>query len=252
VFGDKTKKVIETTVGRVIFSEIWPDELGFPNKVMGKSNLGDIIWKCYKFAGHDKTVESLDNLKELGFQEATRSGCSIGIASGGRGASAGGAEHPERTINNTIAKLIRYTSIPSPSDTDQSRATCRSPVFTVEPDPVIDARPIATVVECAGRTPGTCQDVRPPESRVPAGACTPMCGGDDYRRRTFRAYPQCWPASPLAWISPERLNDPMRAMALTRPAAGRVAGSAVKGSPRSSRMAKRVATRAVATAEHPA
>ena len=80
VFGDKSKKVIETTVGRVIFSEIWPSELGFPNKVMGKSSLGDIIWKCYKFAGHDQTVETLDKLKELGFQEATRSGCSIGIA----------------------------------------------------------------------------------------------------------------------------------------------------------------------------
>ena len=30
VYGDKDKKVIETTVGRVVFSEIWPTELGFP------------------------------------------------------------------------------------------------------------------------------------------------------------------------------------------------------------------------------
>src|SRR5881409_976995 len=35
-FGDSTKKVIETTVGRVIFSEIWPDELGFPNRPVKK------------------------------------------------------------------------------------------------------------------------------------------------------------------------------------------------------------------------
>src|SRR5438105_169667 len=36
-FGDAEKKVIETTVGRVIFSEIWPEEMGFPNKVVRKA-----------------------------------------------------------------------------------------------------------------------------------------------------------------------------------------------------------------------
>jgi DNA-directed RNA polymerase subunit beta' len=79
VYGDAVKKVIETTVGRVIFSEIWPEELGFPNKPIGKSQLGDLIWRCYKVAGHERTVQTLDKLKELGFREATRSGTSIGI-----------------------------------------------------------------------------------------------------------------------------------------------------------------------------
>jgi DNA-directed RNA polymerase subunit beta' len=79
VFGDAEKKVIETTVGRVIFSEIWPLELGFPNKVVGKSAIGDLIWNCYKHCGHEKTVLTLDKLKELGFMEATRAGVSIGI-----------------------------------------------------------------------------------------------------------------------------------------------------------------------------
>src|SRR5450432_2769445 len=79
VYGDATKKIIDTTVGRVIFSEIWPDELGFYNKSAGKTQLGDLIWKCYKFAGHEKTVVMLDKLKELGFREATKSGVSIGI-----------------------------------------------------------------------------------------------------------------------------------------------------------------------------
>ena len=78
-FGDSEKKVIETTVGRVIFSEIWPKELGFPNKVVGKAQIGDLIWHCYKVAGHEKTVTTLDKLKEVGFQEATRAGVSIGI-----------------------------------------------------------------------------------------------------------------------------------------------------------------------------
>src|SRR5581483_8378949 len=79
VVGDPNRKIIETTVGRVIFSEIWPPELGFPNKPVKKSELGDLIWRCYKNAGHDKTVVMLDKLKELGFREATKSGCSIGI-----------------------------------------------------------------------------------------------------------------------------------------------------------------------------
>src|SRR4051794_29626338 len=78
-YGDSERKVIETTVGRVIFSEIWPDEMGFPNKVVRKAELGDLIWKCYKICGHEKTVATLDRLKELGFREATRAGVSIGI-----------------------------------------------------------------------------------------------------------------------------------------------------------------------------
>ncbi len=79
VFGDSEKKVVETTVGRVIFSEIWPTELGFPNRVIGKGKIGDLIWHCYKHCGHNRTVETLDRLKEIGFREATRAGVSIGI-----------------------------------------------------------------------------------------------------------------------------------------------------------------------------
>jgi DNA-directed RNA polymerase subunit beta' len=79
VYGKELDKVIETTVGRVIFSEIWPEEMGFYNKVAGKSNIGELIWTCYKHCGHEKTVIMLDKLKELGFREATRAGVSIGI-----------------------------------------------------------------------------------------------------------------------------------------------------------------------------
>jgi DNA-directed RNA polymerase subunit beta' len=79
LYGDFEHSAIETTVGRVIFSEIWPEEMGFLNKVAGKSQLGDLIWTCYKQCGHEKTVIMLDKLKELGFRSATRSGCSIGI-----------------------------------------------------------------------------------------------------------------------------------------------------------------------------
>jgi DNA-directed RNA polymerase subunit beta' len=79
VFGDKEKHVIETTPGRVRFNEIWPDGVGFFNNNVGKSQIGDIIWRCYQVAGGKATVTTMDKLKELGFKEATRSGCSIGI-----------------------------------------------------------------------------------------------------------------------------------------------------------------------------
>ncbi len=79
VYGNGEKKVIETTVGRVVFSEIWPDDLGFVNFPVSKSKLGDVIWNCYRQCGHEKTVVSLDKLKEVGFKEATQAGVSIGI-----------------------------------------------------------------------------------------------------------------------------------------------------------------------------
>lgn len=79
VYGNKELAVIETTAGRVIFNEIWPKELGFYNKVAGKKQLSDIIWNCYKVVGQQKTVETLDRLKEVGFREVTRAGASVGI-----------------------------------------------------------------------------------------------------------------------------------------------------------------------------
>ena len=79
VYGNAELPVLETTVGRVLFNQIWPPELGFYNKVAGKKQLSDIIWRCYKAVGQARTVETLDKLKELGFREATRAGASIGI-----------------------------------------------------------------------------------------------------------------------------------------------------------------------------
>ena len=80
IYGDKETRVMETTAGRVIFNEIWPDKLGFFNKAAGKKQLSDIIWRCYQVAGQQGTVETLDRLKELGFAEATKAGVSIGIS----------------------------------------------------------------------------------------------------------------------------------------------------------------------------
>ena len=79
IYGDPTKPVIETTPGRVRFNEIWPTALGFYNNTVGKKQISDIIWRCFQTSGHQETVAGLDRLKQLGFHEAMRSGCSIGI-----------------------------------------------------------------------------------------------------------------------------------------------------------------------------
>ena len=73
------RKTIVTTAGRVRFNEIWPNEIGYINRNVGKKQLGEVIWRCYQTCGQAKTVETLDALKGLGYKEATRSGCSIGI-----------------------------------------------------------------------------------------------------------------------------------------------------------------------------
>jgi DNA-directed RNA polymerase subunit beta' len=79
VFGDAVNHVIETTVGRVIFNEIWPSQIGFFNKACGKKQISDVIFRTYRTAGHQATVEALDRLKSLGFLWAMRAGVSIGI-----------------------------------------------------------------------------------------------------------------------------------------------------------------------------
>jgi DNA-directed RNA polymerase subunit beta' len=80
VYGDSELKVIETTAGRVVFNEIWPNEIGFYNKVCGKKQLSDVIWRCYQAVGQEGTVVTLDRLKEIGFEAATKAGISIGVS----------------------------------------------------------------------------------------------------------------------------------------------------------------------------
>ena len=78
-YGDARNSVITTTVGRVFFNEIWPDDIGFVNQTVTKKRLEQMIRLCYNVAGHDETVRALDRLKMLGFEQATLAGISIGV-----------------------------------------------------------------------------------------------------------------------------------------------------------------------------
>ncbi|MEF9475592.1 MAG: DNA-directed RNA polymerase subunit beta' [Candidatus Mariimomonas ferrooxydans] len=70
---------VTTTIGRIILSEILPEEIPFSmiNRVMTKKEVGKLVELCYKKAGRQATVVFLDNIEKLGFSWATLSGLSI-------------------------------------------------------------------------------------------------------------------------------------------------------------------------------
>jgi len=72
-------RVINTTVGRVIFNDQIPEGLPFINGTMKKKGLTSIVNYCHIRLGHEMTVKMLDDLKTLGFLYATKAGISIGI-----------------------------------------------------------------------------------------------------------------------------------------------------------------------------
>jgi len=72
-------KVIESSVGRIIFNDIIPKEIGFINQMMDKKSLTKLVADCFSKFGSEKTVETLDQIKELAFNYLTDSGISWGM-----------------------------------------------------------------------------------------------------------------------------------------------------------------------------
>jgi DNA-directed RNA polymerase subunit beta' len=70
---------MDTTVGRVIFNDVLPDEMPFINGLLKKKGLTQLVQYCYLKYGLAITVQMLDEVKKLGFLYATRAGISIGI-----------------------------------------------------------------------------------------------------------------------------------------------------------------------------
>ncbi len=81
VRGDgATPKVLETTVGRVLFNQILPKELRFVNRLMDKGALKEVVALCYQKLGREQTAKLVDRIKEIGFRYATQSGATIAIS----------------------------------------------------------------------------------------------------------------------------------------------------------------------------
>jgi DNA-directed RNA polymerase subunit beta' len=73
------RQLIETTVGRVILNMHLPKEIPFINGLLKKRGLQDLVGYCFITLGNDKTVEMLDEIKEVTFLYATKAGISFGV-----------------------------------------------------------------------------------------------------------------------------------------------------------------------------
>jgi DNA-directed RNA polymerase subunit beta' len=70
-------RIVETTVGRVLFNDILPYGMPFYNYALAKSKIGGLIDDCHRLLGKATTLRLLDDIKDLGFKSATRAGLSI-------------------------------------------------------------------------------------------------------------------------------------------------------------------------------
>ncbi len=93
VLGDKTvSKIINCTVGRLIFNENIPQDLGYVDRtnsdcqfdlevsfLVGKKQLSDIIERCIRIHGTTTTSEVLDKIKALGFKFSTKAAITVAV-----------------------------------------------------------------------------------------------------------------------------------------------------------------------------
>jgi DNA-directed RNA polymerase subunit beta' len=77
--GERIERTIETTVGRVLFNQVVPEEYGYINELLTKKSLRDIISDILKKTGTAKTAKFLDDIKELGYRMAFKGGLSFNL-----------------------------------------------------------------------------------------------------------------------------------------------------------------------------
>ncbi len=73
------KRLVETTVGRVIFNRILPFEVQYYNDVLDKGAVKDLIADVYDLCGEEITTDVADKIKDIGFEFAMRSGATIAV-----------------------------------------------------------------------------------------------------------------------------------------------------------------------------
>jgi len=74
------RRLVDTTAGRVIINRLIPLDLRRLDSELGKSELAQLSQACFDGYGRERTVQLLDELKEIGFKFATRAGISISLA----------------------------------------------------------------------------------------------------------------------------------------------------------------------------
>lgn len=74
------ERLLKTTVGRIIFNRALPTELWFINQLLDRKGVDSVVARCYKHLGRQVTAQVVDNIKDLGFKFATRSGITIAVS----------------------------------------------------------------------------------------------------------------------------------------------------------------------------
>ena len=77
--GNGGSHYVTTTVGRLLFNEVLPPELGFRNEIMDKGALKRVVAEVFRRFRYEKTAEVVDRIKNIGFEFATKSGITIAI-----------------------------------------------------------------------------------------------------------------------------------------------------------------------------
>ncbi|MCK5678781.1 MAG: DNA-directed RNA polymerase subunit beta', partial [Flavobacteriaceae bacterium] len=77
--GESVNKIIDTTVGRVLFNEVVPEEAGYINEVLTKRSLRDIIGNILKVTDVPTIGKFLDNIKNMGYKFAFQGGLSFSL-----------------------------------------------------------------------------------------------------------------------------------------------------------------------------
>jgi DNA-directed RNA polymerase subunit beta' len=72
-------QLLDTTIGRLIFNKLLPEEMPFHNEVMDKKALRNVVAETYQKLGREATVGVVDNVKKIGFEYCTKSGMTIAI-----------------------------------------------------------------------------------------------------------------------------------------------------------------------------
>ena len=72
-------EMMNTTVGRLLFNEVLPEEIGFINRTVDKGDIKRITAKVHRLLGNRRTAEFVDQLKNMGYHYATLAGVSIAV-----------------------------------------------------------------------------------------------------------------------------------------------------------------------------
>jgi DNA-directed RNA polymerase subunit beta' len=79
VQGEGRVPLVETTIGRLVFNQAFPDDQEFVNRPLMKGDIGKLVDQCVHRYDRAEVEQILDNLKNIGFHYATRAGVTLGV-----------------------------------------------------------------------------------------------------------------------------------------------------------------------------